>query len=219
MKLPSCLLIILLLATTNAAFCQSVTGQVKEASPQANTVTLTGAKGDFHTFRTKFTTEILLNGKRATLKELPPGASVQVTRGEAGFAARIVSPAPTAQVKAAPAQSEVKISAMDGRAKPATIGAVVAGQRVTIMPKKVWWSGGGSRKGAFCDWRGYEGTNMSGKPWMALIAAVGSEESWPKDNTLSFTVSSAGVLTVFANDTAGEDNAGQGQVTVSISGP
>ncbi len=203
MKHFQCLVASFVLAIANVAVAESVTGQVKEVNPTASTLTLTGTKGDFHTFRTKTTTEILLNGKRATLTELTPGTFVQLTRGESDFAVRIVSPAPLPRVKVAPPQSEVTVPGTGGRAKPVLIGLIKAGQRVTITPKKVSWSGGGSRKGGFCDWRGYDGTNMNGKPWMAFVAAVGTEEYWPKDNALSFTVSATGVLTLFANDTAG----------------
>lgn len=219
MKTSAFLLLVIGLTFAHRAFAQSVTGQIKEVDPAAKSFIVTGAKGEFHTFRTKFTTEILINGERSALTDLAPGASVQVSPGEKGYAGRIVSPAPGVRAKPAPAQSVVKIPATAGRAKPVTVGAVSAGQRVTVTPNKVWWSGGGSRKGAYCDWRGYERSNISGLPWMALVAAVGTDEYWPKDNTLSFTVPAAGVLTLFANDTGAQDNDGQGHVTVSVASP
>lgn len=202
-----------------SSWAQSVSGQIKSIDASGNSFSITGAKGDVYSYRTKFTTEVVLNGQRANLKDLPAGTSVLVTPGEKGFAARIVSPAPGAQVKPAPAQSVVKLQAMWARSKPVLVGAVSAGQKVTVTPNKVWWSGGGSRKGAYCDWRGYPGSNVSGLPWMAVVAAVGTNEYVPKDDALTFTVATSGVLTIYANDTAPEDNDGQGLVTVSVTSP
>ena len=199
------------------ATAQSVIGQLKDINAEANTFSVNGTKGEVHMFRTKTTTEVWVTGKRATLKDLPAGASVQVTRGETNYAARIISPAPGAQTKAAPSQANMKVPATATKLNPVLIGGVVAGQRVTVTAKKVWWSGGGSRKGSYCDWKGYDQTNVNGLPWMALVAAVGNEDHGVKDNSLAFEVKADGTLTLFANDSAPDGNDGDAQVTVTVS--
>jgi hypothetical protein len=102
---------------------------------------------------------------------------------------------------------------------PFSVGTVVAGEKVTITPKEVRWSGGGTKKGQFCDWRGHN-PNVplagSGIPWMALVAAVEKNEFWAKDHTLSFTVPADGMLLLYANDTGG-GNEGQADIIVTIS--
>lgn len=107
----------------------------------------------------------------------------------------------------------VPASALKGN--PITIGRVTLGQTVTIVPKKVWWSGGGTKKGHYCDWRGYDPDKAKGIPWMALVAAVGLDEHWAKDNTLSFVVPANGTLVLYANDEA-PGNSGSAEVTVTI---
>jgi hypothetical protein len=87
---------------------------------------------------------------------------------------------------------------------------------VTIVPIKVWWSGGGSKTGVFCDWNGYKGSGTKAMPWMALVAAVGKDTFVPTNNTLTFTVPADGTLVLYPNDGKPQDNVGAGEVTVTV---
>ena len=126
-----------------------------------------------------------------------------------------MTPPPGAEVKPAAGQSLIKVPASALKENPVVVGSVTAGQKVTVTPKKVWWSGGGSKKGVFCDWRGYTPNQPNGIPWMALVAAVGTDEHWAKDNTLSFTVPANGMLVLYASDGKGGIEGG-GEVIVKI---
>ncbi len=209
------LTIVFALSFAQTASAQSVTGEIKQLDAAISSFMLTGAKGDFRQFRTKLTTEILIDGKPAAFKDLSLGIQALVTPGETGYAARVVSPPPGLQAKVASGQSAIKVPANALKANPVIVGSVTAGQKVTITPKKIWWSGAGSKKGQFCDWRGYDPEHAKGIPWMALVAAVGANEFWAKDNTLSFTVPASGSLILYANDDKA-GNEGQGDVVVTI---
>jgi hypothetical protein len=94
---------------------------------------------------------------------------------------------------------------------------VKVGDAVTVTPKLVRWSGGGSKKGQFCDWRGHNpDTSMrNGIPWMALVAAVSGREFWAREGTLTFTVPTDGDLVLYANDDVG-GNDGEADIVVSV---
>jgi hypothetical protein len=198
-----------------SALAETVTGEIKQIDPAANTFTVVGTKGEFHPFKTKVTTEVQVDGKRANVKDLSLGMQAQVTVGEPGTAARIISPPPGTQLKAASGQMAIKVPANALKANPIIVGSVIAGQKVTITPKKVWWTGGGSQRGQYCDWRGYKPEGSKGIPWMALVAAVGGTEHWAKDNTLTFTVPANGSLVLYANDDKG-GNDGEAEVIVTV---
>jgi|GEM_PF-2712248 len=218
MKTIRQLALLLALSIARPAVSQSVTGQIKEIDAAKGTFTIVGAKGTFHSWQTKPTTEVSLNGNRVTLKELTVGTAVQVSPGQAGFAARIISPPPGKQAKKmAPAQSTVKVPAKANKAAPFVAGHVTAGQTVTITPKKVWWTGGGSKKGKYVDWSGYEPHPEKGIPWMAFVAAVGKSEFWAKGGTLSFTVPADGELLLYAQDADARGNEGTAEVVVETS--
>lgn len=122
-----------------------------------------------------------------------------------------------AATKPAPAELRVRIPATSVGRDPVVVGSVEAGQVVTVRPIKVWWTGGGSKGGVYCDWKGYEGSNNEGgHPWMSLIAAVGKDSHAPANNTLTFTVAADGTLVLYANDDKPEGNIGSGEVTVTV---
>jgi hypothetical protein len=111
----------------------------------------------------------------------------------------------------------VNLSASVMKPNAMKLGHVIAGQKVTVKPVKVEWSGGGSKRGVFTDWRGHNPDKLMKNqiPWMALVAAVGPSEHWAKDNTLSFTVPEDGELLLYANDALG-DNKGEAEVVVTV---
>jgi len=218
MKSASFFLLVFLLGIFTGPLCgQSVTGDITQIDQPTSSFTIAGAKGAFHQFKVKLTTEITINGERGALKDLALGKKVQVTPGETGFAARIISPPPGTFSKVAPTQSLVKVPATSVNTNPVVVGSVKAGQVVTVTPKKVWWTGGGTHKGKYTDWRGYDPDKVKkGVPWMALVAAVGKDEHWAKDNTLSFTVPEDGNLVLYASDGDAGGNIGDGEVTVTV---
>lgn len=133
------------------------------------------------------------------------------------IAANGVMGAGDAATKTAPAESRVHIPAASVGSHPVIVGLVKAGQVVTVEPIKVYWTGGGSKAGKYCDWNGYPGSgNEGGHPWMAVVAAVGKESHAPANNKLSFTVAADGMLVVYANDDKPEGNVGSGDVTVKV---
>jgi hypothetical protein len=113
----------------------------------------------------------------------------------------------------------VKLPPNTLRTQPLKLGTVTAGQKVTLTAVKVQWSGGGSKQGVFCDWRGYNTQKplANGIPWMALVAAVGKKEYWPKTKSaFSFTVKEDGELVLYANDDQG-GNLGEAEIIVKVS--
>jgi hypothetical protein len=112
----------------------------------------------------------------------------------------------------------VKMPANTFQTQPLKLGPVTAGQKVTVTAVKVQWSGGGSKQGVFCDWRGHNPDQKlaNGIPWMALVAAVGKKEHWPKTKSaFSFTVKEDGDLVLYANDDQG-GNLGEAEVVVKV---
>ena len=89
------------------------------------------------------------------------------------------------------------------------------GQKVTVAPIKTWWTGGGSRKGEYCDWRGYPRKTRT-RPWMTLVAAGGDASFAPENNALTFTAPADGKLVLYANDDRPEGNEGSALVTVIV---
>jgi hypothetical protein len=122
-----------------------------------------------------------------------------------------------AATKPAPGATRVRVPATSVGRDPVVVGPVKAGQVVTVQPIKVWWTGGGSKRGVYCDWKGYEGSNNEdGHPWMSLVAAVGKDSHAPTDNSLTFTAAADGMLILYANDDKAEGNVGWGEVTVTV---
>lgn len=115
-------------------------------------------------------------------------------------------------------ENPVKVPASTLKTQPLKLGTVAAGQKVTVTAVKVQWSGGGSKQGLFCDWRGHNPDQKlaNGIPWMALVVAVGKKEHWPKTkSSFSFTVKEDGELVLYANDDQG-GNLGEAEVVVKV---
>ena len=113
-------------------------------------------------------------------------------------------------------ETPVKVPASTLQTQPLKLGTVTAGQKVTVTAVKVQWTGGGSKQGVFCDWRGHNPDKKlaNGIPWIALVAAVGKKEYWPKTKSaFSFTVKEDGDLLLYANDDQG-GNLGEAEVVV-----
>jgi hypothetical protein len=196
-------------------FAQTITGKVQQIDPVANTLIVAGLKGSYRTFHVTDMTTITLNGKRATLDALTAGTLVMVTPGELDSAGTIVSPPPAGEIKPVPPESHITILATANMVSPVKVGMVTAGQTITVLPQNVRWCGGGSRKGVYTDWRGYE-QGGKGIPWMALVAAVGDKTYWAQNNTLSFVAPTDGLLILYANDNKPEDNTGQADLIVTV---
>jgi hypothetical protein len=209
--------------STLAAPPKPVRNQITKIDAVAQEFTITDGEGGFKTYRFKPTTEVLLNNQRSSTAALAPGMIALVATGDPGTASRIMASVPvkpTLIAKPVPPTAQVRFPASTGEEKPHIHGSVKAGQKVTVTPVKVWWEGGGSRKGKFTDWHGYPGSrNNHDKPWMALIAQVGGNYFSPKDGALSFTVPTDGVLVFFCNDEKAEGNEGSASISVTITGP
>lgn len=195
--------------------------EISKVDAAGSAITVTNEHGEAKTYRLTNFTQILINNQRGTIKDLTAGMSVQVSSGEPGVADRVVAAngvmgAGDMATKVAPAESRVHIASTSVGSNPVVVGMVKAGQIVTVEPVKVWWTGGGSKSGQYCDWKGYAGTSNQGHPWMAVVAAVGKESHSPADNKLTFTVAADGMLVVFANDDKPEGNVGAGDVTVKV---
>jgi hypothetical protein len=210
------LLFLALAALSSAAVAQSAKGTLTQIDVSSGVITVDLGKGQFRTYHVKAGSDITVNAAHAVLKDLAPRMNVSVTAGEPGTATRIVATGMGA-AKPAPAESKVTIPATATPEAPIVVGTVTAGQRVTITPIKVWWTGGGSKGGVFCDWNGYPDRKQpNGKHWMALVAAVNSSLFAPENNALSFTVPADGTLTLYANDGGPDGNKGSGEVTVTV---
>jgi hypothetical protein len=204
-------------ALSGTAVAQSGKGTLTQIDVSSSTITVDVGKGQFRSYRVKLGAEITVNAQRVALKDLAPKMSVNITAGEPGTATRIVATGIGA-AKPAPPESKVTIPATATPEAPIIVGLVTTGQRVTITPIKVWWTGGGSKTGIFCDWNGYPDRKQpNGKHWMALIAAVNASIYAPENNAFSFTVPSDGTLSLYANDGGPDGNKGSGEVTVTVS--
>ena len=196
--------------------------EISKVDAAGSAITVTNEHGEAKTYRLTNFTQILVNNQRGTIKELTAGMSVQVSSGQPGVADRVVAAngvlgAGDAAIKVAPAESRVHIPATSVGSNPVIVGMVKAGQVVTVEPIKVYWTGGGSKAGKYCDWNGYEESgNEGGHPWMAVVAAVGKDSHAPAGNKLTFTVGADGMLVVYANDDKPEGNVGSGDVTVKV---
>jgi hypothetical protein len=196
---------------------QAHKNEITKIDALGGTVMISNERGETKIYRVGAGTQILINGQHATIKDLALGMVVQVNTSEPGVAGRIVVDATGASVvKAAPASSRVRVPANTAPEHPVVVGAVKAGQVVTVVPIKVWWCGGGSKAGVFCDWNGYQGRGSKTMPWMVLVAAVGKDTFVPTDNALTFTVPADGTLALYPNDERPEDNVGSGDVTVTV---
>src|SRR5688572_21154134 len=87
---------------------------VTEVNAAAGAVTIADGRGGFKTYRTRPTTEILLNNQRAQLSDIKTGMTANITTGDPGMASRIVITSTTFKVgtnKMAPPQSRVRVKA------------------------------------------------------------------------------------------------------------
>jgi len=196
--------------------------EISKVDLAGSAITVTNEHGEAKTYRLTNFTQILINNHGGTIRDLATGMSVQISSGQPGVAERVVAAngvlgAGDTATKVAPAESRVHIPATSVGSKPVIVGMVKAGQVVTIEPIKVYWCGGGSKSGQYCDWNGYPGSgNEGGHPWMAVVAAVGKDSHAPAGNKLSFTAAADGMLVVYANDDKPEGNVGSGDVTVKV---
>lgn len=184
-------------------------------------IAVTNEHGEVKSYHLSSLTQILVNNQRGTINDLQLGMSVQVSGGRPGEADRVIAAngvlgTGDAASKNAPAETRVHIPASSVESNPVIVGAVKAGQVIMVEPIKVWWTGGGTKAGKYCDWKGYERSNINGHPWMSVVAAVGKDSHAPANNTLSFTVAADGVLVVYANDDKAEGNVGGGDVRVKV---
>lgn len=208
MKAVQFLVLLLALALAENSFAQSIIGKVQRVDLVAGTLAVSGAPGTTSTFRVNAGTEINLNGNPATLKDLKPGTLVLVAPDDLGSASRIASPPET----------DVRVPATTNESAPITVATVSQGERIIIVPKKVHWCGGGSKKGVYTGWTGYDQGNGKGIPWMALVAVVGDNKFWAKGDPLTFIAPADGQLALYANDEKPGDNTGEALLTVTITG-
>ena len=117
----------------------------------------------------------------------------------------------------APEPIQLVVPATAGHRNPVKIATVSAGQKVTVMIGRVYWAGGGSKKGAFTNWQGFKDRlERNALPWMALVFAVGKQNFLPDKKEFTFTVPADGDLVAFANDTNPDGNSGRAEATVTI---
>ena len=117
----------------------------------------------------------------------------------------------------APEPIQLVVPATAGHRNPVKIATVSAGQKVTVMIGRVYWAGGGSKKGAFTNWQGFKDRlERNALPWMALVFAVGKQNFLPDKKEFTFTVPADGDLVAFANDTNPDGNSGRGEATVTF---
>lgn len=206
MKAVQYLVFFLALMVAESLFAQSIIAEVQRVDPAAGTLAVSGAPGTTSTFRVNAGTEITLDGKPATLNQLKAGTLVMVSPGDLGYASRIASPAET----------DVRVPATANESAAIAVATVSQGLRITIVPKEVRWCGGGSKKGVYTGWTGYDQGRGKAIPWMALVAVVGEKKFWAKGDTLTFNAPADGQLALYANDEKPEDNTGQALLTVTI---
>ena len=128
--------------------------------------------------------------------------------------------APAENPPATPAAMEpiqVVIPATAGHRNPVKIATVSAGQKVIVVIGRVYWTGGGSKKGTFTNWQGFKNRlERNALPWMALVFAVGEQNFPPDKKEFTFTVPADGGLVAFANDGNPDGNSGRGEARVTI---
>jgi len=111
---------------------------------------------------------------------------------------------------------QVTVSAFKNESEPAATGLrLEKGQTFTLKPKPSdRWAGGGTKRGKWCDYRGY----LDKLPWMQMHWKVGSSTGAVVSGE-AVTAASAGELMLFCNDAKIEDNEGAIGVAVTVAPP
>ena len=92
--------------------------------------------------------------------------------------------------------------------------ALTKGQTFRVIPDpKGEWSGGGTKRGAFCDYRGYPDR---ANDWMRMFSQVGTQEREPVDPEAIRTATGDGVLKLFADDGSAAGNEGRIKVEIVL---
>ncbi|MEX2577754.1 MAG: hypothetical protein WD342_01745 [Verrucomicrobiales bacterium] len=88
------------------------------------------------------------------------------------------------------------------------------GDRYRVVPNETdEWSGGGSKRNVFCDFRGYPDRRVG---WMRMFSFVGNEPPVEVEPAQVRTAESEGILHLFAEDGSPQDNQGKIRVTVIL---
>lgn len=110
---------------------------------------------------------------------------------------------------------EVSVPAEKNRDTPYSSGVRVSqGSTFMLIPHPAdQWSGGGSKRGQFCDYRGYN-PDSELKPWMRLFYQVANGPPRPVDPGVTISAEADGFIRLFAEDDDAGGNRGKVRVVV-----
>lgn len=110
---------------------------------------------------------------------------------------------------------KAKVSATNFVGDPINTGvALVKGQAFSIVPNpKDKWTGGGSKRGVYCNYQGYPG---NGGEWMQMRYQIGENKAVPVVSDAIQTAPSNGELKLFAEDGSAAGNAGDIRVEIIV---
>lgn len=120
-------------------------------------------------------------------------------------------------VKTAPREKrEIVVKAEDTGAAPRATGIKLQkGQRFSLKPSAVdKWTGGGTKKGVFCDYMGYDDR---GNTWMRLMWRNGKGKEMPVVSGKILVAENDGELLLYANDGKAAGNEGEIRVNILVS--
>jgi hypothetical protein len=186
---------------------------IAAVDPKAGSVTLKSER-DLKTYQLTATAVVTVNGMPNSILLLTPGMKASVALSDSKTIARIAA---TGLQKVNATQSlEATIEATASPQSPTKITTVAAGQLVSITGLRGSWSGGGSRKGISCDWKGYPDSDVH---WMALCARIGAQVFTFSKDILEFLAPANGVLELYAQDDNPKGNTGRVAVKVQVTTP
>jgi hypothetical protein len=109
----------------------------------------------------------------------------------------------------------VIVNAWENSKAPHATGIILRkGQKISLKPNtRHMWTGGGTKKGVYCDYMGYEDR---GNSWMRLMSRIGKRGEKSVTAEELFTAENDGELFLYVNDGDVDTNRGAIGVVVEI---
>jgi hypothetical protein len=109
----------------------------------------------------------------------------------------------------------VTVNAWENSKAPHATGIILRkGQKISLKPNtRHMWTGGGTKKGVYCDYMGYEDR---GNSWMRLMSRIGKRGEKSVTAEELFTAENDGELFLYVNDGDVDTNRGAIGVVVEI---
>jgi len=112
-------------------------------------------------------------------------------------------------------QHNEKVSSEHNADNPMKTGVtLLSGQKFKVLPNpEDKWSGGGSKQGVFCDYKGYPDRRNN---WMRMFLQIADEKAVPVDPDLIQSAPVDGILKLYAEDGSAAGNVGEIRVEIVV---